>query len=56
MPDWKEMYLALFRETEKAINILVDAQQHCEEMYINSPEPEISLLPKKDSSTQGEDK
>ena len=35
MPDYKEMYLTLFRATEKAINILIDAQQECEEMYLN---------------------
>ena len=50
MPDWKEMYLTLFRETEKAINILTDAQRRCEEMYINAPEPEIRLLPPEDGS------
>ena len=50
MPDWKEMYLTLFRETEKAINILTDAQRRCEEMYISAPEPEISLLPPEDGS------
>ena len=32
------MYLDLFRATEKAINILIDAQQKCEEKYISSPE------------------
>ena len=50
MPDWKEMYLTLFRETEKAINILTDAQRRCEEMYISAPEPEIRLLPPEDGS------
>ena len=46
MPDYKEMYLHLFRETERAKSILIDAQRQCEEIYINSPEPEITLLPK----------
>ena len=50
MPDWKEMYLTLFRETEKAVNILTDAQRRCEEMYISAPEPEIRLLPPEDGS------
>lgn len=49
MPDWKEMYLTLFRETEKAINILIEAQRRCEEMYIDAPGPEIKLLPPEDS-------
>lgn len=44
MPDWKEMYLTLFRETEKAVSLLTEAQRRCEEMYINAPEPEIKLL------------
>ena len=51
MPDYKEMYLTMVRETEKAVrllepslNILIAAQQNCEEMYINSSEPVIHLL------------
>ena len=44
MPDYKEMYLIMARETEKAINILIEAQRKCEELYINSPEPEVKLL------------
>lgn len=27
MPDYKEMYLSLFKETTKAINVLQSAQQ-----------------------------
>ena len=56
MPDWKEMYLTLFRETEKAINILTDAQRQCEEMYINAPEPEIKLLFPEDGPASQEQK
>jgi hypothetical protein len=55
MPDYKEMYLKLFRATEEAANILIKAQKECEEMYIGSPEPElkvISILPK-DSGMDG---
>lgn len=44
MPDYKEMYLKLFRATENAMRILEEAQLECEEMYISSPEPEIRLL------------
>ena len=50
MPDCKELYLTLFRDTEKAINIFTDAQRRCEEMYISAPEPEIRLLPPEDGS------
>ena len=34
MPDYEELYLKLFRETEEAIRILVSAQQTCEELYL----------------------
>lgn len=45
MPDWKEMYLTLMRETEKAVRILTEAQQKCEELYIEAEEPVLELLP-----------
>lgn len=45
MPDWKEMYLTLMRETEKAVRILTEAQQKCEELYIEAEEPALVLLP-----------
>lgn len=44
MPDYKELYLGLFRATEKAINILVEAQQKAEEQYLSSPEVAMSVL------------
>ena len=34
MPDYKEMYLHLMRETEKAISLLAEAQRECERQYI----------------------
>ena len=40
MPDYKEMYLTMVRATEKALNILIEAQQKCEEMYINASSKE----------------
>ena len=45
MPDWKEMYLSLMRETEFAVRILVEAQKKCEEMYLQAPEPSVFVLP-----------
>ncbi|MEY8261225.1 hypothetical protein AALA80_12850 [Oscillospiraceae bacterium 50-60] len=33
---WKEMYLHLLRETEKAINLLVRGEQHTEDLYIKA--------------------
>ncbi len=40
MENYKEMYLKLFRATEKAINCLIDAQRECEEIYISAGETE----------------
>ena len=34
MPDYKEMYLTMVRASEKAMNLLAEAQQKCEEMYL----------------------
>ena len=45
MPDYKEMYLKLFRAAEEAIDILIAAQRDCEEMYIRDQEPVIRVLP-----------
>ena len=33
---YKEMYLHLMRETEKAVRILIAAQQECEERCLNA--------------------
>lgn len=40
MPDYKEMYLKLFRASEKAANVLIAAQRECEEMYISEEDRE----------------
>ena len=37
--DYKELYLNLFRATEQAINTLIEAQQRCEERYLEMTEP-----------------
>lgn len=44
MPNYKEMYLTLFRASEKAVNIIIEAQKEVEELYINSPKPEILII------------
>lgn len=44
MPDYKEMYLTMVRASEDAINCLTQAQKKCEELYISSPEPELTVL------------
>ena len=45
MPDYQEMYLHLMRETEKALRILVKAQQDCEELYLREDGPALRILP-----------
>ena len=45
MPDYKEMYLKLFRASEDAVNLLIAAQRECEELYLSSPEPELKVIP-----------
>lgn len=44
MADYKEMYIHLMRETEKAVRILIEAQRACEEMYISAPETKLTVL------------
>ncbi len=44
MANYKEMYVQLFKETTKAIELLQKAQQQCEELYLNSEETEIFSL------------
>ena len=41
---YKEMYIKMFEAAERSINILIKAQRECEEMYMNSPEGEVSPL------------
>ena len=36
--NYKEKYLELMRATEKAINILIQAQRDCEEKYTSESE------------------
>lgn len=40
MPDYKELYLKQFRATEKAMKILIDVQQECEQRFIEESEME----------------
>lgn len=58
MPDYKEMYGTLFRACERAVTSLIEAQQVCEEMYINSEEPVLTVLvpsaQRQQAMTQGE--
>ena len=40
MADYKEMYETMVRASEKALNIIIDAQQKCEEMYLAAEDKE----------------
>lgn len=44
MPDYREMYLIMARASEAAINCLVAAQRKCEELYLSSPDPELTVF------------
>ncbi len=55
MPDYKEMYLKMFRASEQAVNILIAAQQECEEHYISSLEPEFQVISLPSENKKGVD-
>lgn len=44
MPDYKELYFKMFRASEQAINILIAAQQECEELYIIEEKTELKVI------------
>ena len=52
MPDYKEMYLIMMRAATKAIDVLIEAQQQCEELYLEEKEP--ILLPRRPAEEEGE--
>ena len=56
MPDYKEMYLNLFRASEQAVSTLIAAQRECEEMYLNQPEPILKVISKPQENNKSMDK
>lgn len=44
MPDYKAMYIKLFQSQTEAIQLLQNAQQETEEMYIASEPTDIKIL------------
>ena len=38
MPDYNQMYLKLLDGVEKSINLLIDAQKICEQIYVDTDE------------------
>ena len=45
MIDYEEMYYKMVRASEQAINILIQAQRECEELYLNARETPVVMLP-----------
>ncbi len=43
--DYKKMYHIMVNAAEDAMRILIEAQQKCEEMYIESSDEETALPP-----------
>ena len=56
MPDYKEMYLKLFRASNQAIEILISAQQECEELYWAAADSEIQVLDFMNTKNKSPDK
>lgn len=46
MPDYQKMYYLLFNEVTDAITKLQLAQQKTEQLYMGSPEPPLTALPR----------
>lgn len=44
MPDYKSMYFQLAARTADAVELLVKAQQQCEDSYIENEEPPVIEL------------
>lgn len=51
MPDYREMYLTLFRAVEQAVDILIEAQKTCEEIYLSQKEPDLVILSERQAAT-----
>ena len=39
MADYKKMYVVMVDAAEKAMELLIEAQRQCEELYIETEEP-----------------
>ncbi len=42
MADWKEIYLSLMKDTDKAIRALEKGQEKCEEIYLRGEDLLVS--------------
>ena len=52
MADYAKMYARLFNAQTRAIEILQQAQQETEEMYISAPESTLTVLQPKKSDEE----
>jgi hypothetical protein len=43
MPDYKALYLALFRRTEQALSLLEQAEHEAEDALLRASEPPLHL-------------
>ena len=45
-PDYQKMYHIMFNATEQAINLLIEAQQKCEDLFVeaDTSPPQIFYL------------
>lgn len=43
--DYKQMYRRMFQETTRAIQILIEVQRECEEVYISAEDTELTVFP-----------
>ncbi len=44
MPDYKAMYFKLAEKVADAVDILIEAQIECEELFICSEEPKLMVI------------
>ena len=56
LPDYEELYYSLFRATEKAISILIDAQRKAEETILSDETQAIILLTKQEETKREHDR
>lgn len=45
LPDYQKMYAIMVQASEQAINVLIDAQRKCEELYIEAEDFTPRIIP-----------
>lgn len=54
MSDYKKMYLTMVDAAERAMAVLIEAEQVCEELYVSAAEPALTELSKKADAEKAE--